>query len=68
MKTVYLNWKGPQGRETVDQFTPGHDAPAAPKAFRAYVRQMVAEYKMSGMSVYRSSRPCKGWNDDKGGE
>ncbi len=59
--TVYLNWRGPQGRETVDEFSPepGQDM----KAFRKYVREMVSEYCMAGMCVYRSSRPCKGWNE-----
>lgn len=61
--TVYLNWKGPQGRETVDEFTRGQDAPADRREFRAYVRQMVAEYMTAGMAVYRSSRPCKAWKE-----
>ena len=61
--TVYLNWKGPDGRETVDEFTQGSDnAPADRRAFNAYVKQMVAEYHLAGVPVYRSSRPCKGWN------
>jgi hypothetical protein len=59
-KAVFLNWQGPQGRETVDAFTP--DKGQTPREFRAYVRQMVAEYTLAGMAVYRSSRPCKGWN------
>ena len=63
MKTVYLNWQGPQGKETVDEFTPGQDAPADRKEFRRYVREMQAEYSMAGMNTYQSSRPCKGWKD-----
>lgn len=59
MKTVYLNWQGPQGRETVDEFT--REAGQTPAEFRAYVRKMVTEYATAGMSVYRSSRCCKGW-------
>lgn len=59
--TVFLNWRGPAGRETVDEFTPGEDAPADRREFCRYVAQMVAEYHMSGMAVYPSSRPCKGW-------
>lgn len=59
--TVYLNTRGPAGRETVDQFTPGEDSPADPRAFRRYVRDMAAEYCMAGMPVYTSSRPCAGW-------
>jgi hypothetical protein len=58
---VFLNWRGPAGRETVDAFTAGEDAPADPRAFRRYVREMVREYHMAGMGVYTSSRPCRGW-------
>ena len=61
MTTVYLNWNGPDGRETVDQFTPGQDAPQGWREFKAYVRQMCAEYAAAGMNVYQSRRPCKGW-------
>jgi len=60
--TVYLNWRGPAGRETVDEFTPGVDAPAG-REFRRYVAQMESEYSQAGMSVYQSSRPCKGWRE-----
>jgi hypothetical protein len=60
--TVYLNWRGPQGVETVDEFTRGSDnAPVGFKEFHAYVRAMVAGYHMAGMAVYRSARPCKAW-------
>ena len=59
--TVYLNWHGPQGRETVDEFSP-EDGQTG-KAFRAYVREMVSEYHLAGMTVYRSSRPCANWTD-----
>lgn len=62
-KPIYLNWKGPQGKETVDEFTPGKDAPADRKEFRKYVRNMQAEYSLAGMNTHQSSRPCKGWND-----
>ena len=59
--TVYLNWKGPQGRETVDEFSP--EEGQTPQEFRAYVRAMVSEYHLAGMAVYRSSRPCNGWGE-----
>ena len=59
--TVYLNMRGPAGRETVDEFTRGQDAPADSREFRRYVRDMVAEYHMSGVPVYTSSRACAGW-------
>ena len=57
--TIYLNWKGPQGRETIDEFSP--EPGQTRREFRAYVRKMVAEYHISGMAVYRSSRPCANW-------
>lgn len=63
MKTVYLNWKGPQGRETLDEFTRGKNAPAGFREFRQYVRGMLREYVLSGMDAYRSGRPCRGWRD-----
>ena len=60
-KPVFLNWRGPQGRETVDEFT--REENQTPKEFRAYVRKMISEYSLAGMNIYRSSRCCKGWND-----
>ena len=60
--TVYLNWKGPQGRETVDEFTkePGQTW----LEFTDYVREMISNYRECGMNVYRSSRCCRDWNED----
>ena len=60
-KPVFLNWRGQQGRETVDEYT--QEENQTTKEFRAYVRKMQAEYALAGMSCYQSSRPCKGWND-----
>lgn len=57
--TVYLNWRGPRGRETVDEFTKESDKSA--KEFRAYVNDMVIEYHVAGMNVYQSSRKCANW-------
>jgi len=54
--TVYLNWRGPQGRETVDEFTREPTQPY--RKFREYVNRMVNEYRLAGMDVHRSSRPC----------
>jgi benzoyl-CoA reductase/2-hydroxyglutaryl-CoA dehydratase subunit BcrC/BadD/HgdB len=59
--TVYLNMKTNNQTETVDQFTRGEDAPQDPRKFRKYVNEMVREYHMSGMPVYKSSRACKDW-------
>jgi hypothetical protein len=58
---VYLNWKGPQGRETVDEVFREPGQPS--RDFRAYVRSIVAEYHLAGMNVYRSSRPCANWRE-----
>jgi len=61
MKTIYLNWNGPTGKETVDEFS--IEPTQSMKDFRVYVREMVKEYNMAGMDVYRSSRPCSTWRD-----
>ena len=57
--TIYLNWKSKAGTETVDEFT--REAKQTYKEFRTYVREMVREYHLAGMNVYRSSRACKDW-------
>ena len=61
MKTLYLNWKGPMGLETVDEITlqPGQGW----KDFRVCIRAQVAEYHLAGMNVYTSNRACKDWNE-----
>lgn len=63
--TVFLNWAGPAGRETVDEMPRGDHAPGREgfRAWRAYIREMVAEYHLAGMAVYTSSRPCANWKD-----
>ena len=58
MKT-FLNLKTSQVRETVDQFDKVEGRTA--KEYRAYVRSMIAEYRMAGMNVYSSSRCCANW-------
>lgn len=60
MKT-YLNWKGPGGLETVDEFERGVDAPTTRREFWEYVLKQVKEYHEAGMIVYVSGRPCKNW-------
>lgn len=65
MKTprpIFLNWKGPQGRETVDCVE--HDPRYWPdaRAMRKEAARLCGEYAVAGMAVYTSSRPCKGWN------
>lgn len=57
---IYLNWRGPCGRETVDELNRA-DFPT-PRAFRAELSRLIPEYAMAGMGgVYSSSRPCGGW-------
>lgn len=58
MKT-FLNLKTSQGRETVDQFDKVEGQTG--KEYRAYVRSMIAEYRIAGMNVYSSSRCCANW-------
>jgi len=58
---VFLNWRGPQGRETVDELSRADFADS--KAFRAELRRLISEYHLAGMAVYSSSRPCAGWRD-----
>lgn len=59
MKKVYLNLRTSQGVETVDEFT--REEGQSPIEFRKYVTQMVKEYHITGMNVYRSSRCTKDW-------
>jgi hypothetical protein len=59
MQTIYLNMKSTYGVETVDEFT--RENGQSPKEFRKYVNQMVKEYRLAGMNVYKSSRCTKDW-------
>lgn len=59
MKAAYLNMKTSQGVETVDEFS--RKEGQSPIEFRKYVSQMIREYHIAGMSVYRSSRCTKDW-------
>lgn len=62
MATVFLNWKGPQGRETVDELSDSDFATW--KEFRGEVRRLCGEYSLAGMSVYPSSRCCANWKEE----
>lgn len=59
MTTIYLNMKTNSGVETVDEFT--KEEKQTNKEFRAYVSEMVSNYHLAGMNVYRSSRCTKDW-------
>tara|TARA_R110002126_G_scaffold252526_1_gene395605 strand:- start:191 stop:367 length:177 start_codon:yes stop_codon:yes gene_type:complete len=56
-QTVYLNMKSNWGTETVDQFT--KEEGQTFREFTKYVNEMVNEYHIAGMSVYKSQRACK---------
>lgn len=56
----YLNWKGPQGRETVDELDPEDFNTLA--EYKQEARRLASEYTLAGMAgVYWSGRPCKNW-------
>lgn len=59
MGTVYLNMKTSEGVETVDEFT--REKGQSPIEFRKYISQMIREYHIAGMNVYKSSRCTKDW-------
>lgn len=59
METIFLNIRTSQGVETVDEFT--REEGQSPKEFRLYVNQMVKEYQIAGMNVYKSSRCTNDW-------
>ena len=56
---TYINWRGPQGRETIDQIE-RQDFPTW-KDYRTELRRLLGEYAVAGMNAYESSRPCSGW-------
>ena len=56
---VYLNMRSQYGVETVDELN--RKDFNTYKAYRAEVKRLVAEYRMSGMNVYTSQRCCKDW-------
>lgn len=61
MKTIYLNIKTNLGTETVDEFT--QEVGQTHKEFRLYVNQMVKEYHLANMHVYKSSRCTNEWRN-----
>ena len=56
----YLNIKTSYGVETVDELNPSDFGIF--KDFRVELSRLVSEYRMAGMNVYVSQRPCKDWN------
>lgn len=61
MSTIYLNMKTSQGVETVDEFTKEDNQTY--KEFRVYVNQIVKEYQLGGMSIYKSQRSTNDWKN-----
>jgi len=59
MKPIFLNMRTAQGVETVDEFT--REENQTPREFNKYVNQMVKEYSIAGMNVYKSSRCTNDW-------
>lgn len=61
--TVFLNWRAPIGRETVDEISRDEflQGKEGFNQFRAEIRRLVKEYNLCGMAVYTSSRACANW-------
>jgi len=62
MKPIYLNMKSSQGVETVDEFS--REVGQSPIEFRKYVSEMMREYQIAGMNVYKSSRCTNDWKNN----
>lgn len=61
-KSMFINWKGAQGRETIGEVR-REDFPTW-KEFRAECRRLIGEYALAGMGgAYLSSRCCANWKD-----
>ena len=61
MGTIFLNIKTNLGIETIDQFT--REENQTLKEFKKYVNQMVNEYQISGINVYKSNRSTNDWRN-----
>jgi hypothetical protein len=57
---IYINTKTTYGIETVDQLDKTDFISFM--EFRREVKRLLNEYKILGMNVYKSQRPCKDWN------
>ena len=55
--TRYINFKGQQGVETVDQLD--RKDFESYKAFKIELNRLLKEYKLAGMQVYSSQRQAK---------
>lgn len=57
--TRYLNMKTGQFTETVDELS--RKDFRSTREFKKELQRLVAEYRLSGMSVYVSQRPDRSW-------
>lgn len=61
-KVVFINWRGGQGRETIDEVR--REEFHTSREFRVECRRLIAEYAMGGMAgAYLSTRCCANWKD-----
>lgn len=58
---IYLNMRTNQGIETVDEFT--RPIEQSIKDFKKYINNIISEYRLAGMNVYRSNRCTKEWRN-----
>ena len=62
-KTLYLNWDGEDGKETIEEIT--QEKGQSHGDFMAYARQRKDEYDQIGINPYISARPCKDWDNQE---
>lgn len=63
MKTIYINARTAQGRETIDSVDPSPEYWPTARAMRREASRLVREYHMCGIAAYVSSRPCANWKE-----
>jgi hypothetical protein len=56
---IYLNLKTSKGIETVDQLE-RNDFDSF-KEYKIELKNMIINYRLAGMNVYKSQRACKDW-------
>jgi hypothetical protein len=56
---IYLNLKTSKGIETIDQLE-RNDFDSF-KEYKIELKNMIINYRLAGMNVYKSQRACKDW-------
>ena len=56
---IYLNLKTSKGIETVDQLE-RNDFDSF-KEYKIELKNLIINYRLAGMNVYKSQRACKDW-------